>query len=113
MADFGKKRSSKDDKPQVVADHQRILDGNPFTTKGVDERHLTLIPCPVSEKECPERPAPGWEKRGVMTTGGIRFFWMHPEYNVRAKMYQYQVRQESAVDKYNREVFNDPRGGRD
>lgn len=103
MADFGKTRSKgKDDKPRPVADHQRILDGNPFTLKGVDERHLTAIPCPVSDRECPDCPAPGWEKRGLPDG---RFFWMHPEYNERAKMWQFWVRDDSKV----REQFSDPR----
>jgi hypothetical protein len=92
-----------------VADHDRILAGNPFTLKGVDERHLTEIPPPISERECPERPAPGWEKRGVNTAAGWRFFWFDPRYNERARCWQFQVRQDSAVDRYNREVFDDPR----
>lgn len=110
MAEYKRKGDkSKPDKPNVIADHQRIIDGNPFTRKGVDKIHLTVIPAPVSDKECIDRPAPGWEKRGVQTPSGIQFFWMHPEYNVRAKMWQFQIRQDSAVDKYNREVFDDPR----
>lgn len=92
-----------------TANHNRILAGNPFTLKDVDERHLQPIPGPVSEDECQERPAPRWEKRGVRTAGGWAFYWFHPEYNERARMWQFQARHDSAIDKYNREVFDDPR----
>lgn len=112
MAEYQRK-VDKATKPSVTADHDRILAGNPFTLKDVDERHRTVIPGPIDERECWELPAPGWEKRGVPARGGVLFFWFHPEYAVRSRMWQYQIRQESAVSRFNREVFDDPRERKD
>lgn len=99
-------KGSQATKPQRLACHDRILAGNPYSRRNVDERHLTEIPGPVSELECPERPAAGWEKRGLPDG---RFWWFHPEYAVRARMWEFQIRQQSATEQYNREVFSDPR----
>ena len=78
-----------------IADHNRIIRGTPFFTKDVAESHLQPIPAPVCQLECPERPQPGWEVRGIRGRDGWRFYWMHPDYNERARMWQFKIRGES------------------
>lgn len=79
-------------KSDRVADHRRIITGNPFSQRDVDPKHLQPIPEPVDDRECPDAPAKGWEKRGVKGAGGWRFYWFHPDYWVRAAMWQFQIR---------------------
>ena len=43
------------------------------------------------------------------TAKGWRWFWFHPEYNARAKMWQFWVRESEAKSAYNRAAFSDPR----
>ena len=104
MAGFNNKNRPTATKPQAVADHDRILAGNPFTLKDVVPERMTMIPPPMDERECRERPAPEWEKRGINTATGCRFVWFHPEYAIRSAMWQYQIRPDAV-----REQFNDPR----
>lgn len=99
-------------------DWTRIQSGTPFTSKDLDEKHLTNLKPPLAVKSRAEAEKL-CEQYGVALypTGEYELrcdargqLWlMHTEWYARAGMWQFQTETDSAINKFNREVFDDPR----